>query len=71
MTEWPREHRAVLRDGYTELPKPWTNGEIIDYNTASRTRCKCGELMEWRGFAKGHSYRAFAVCGKCKQSIEF
>lgn len=50
------------------------DGAALDRETAEETPCpECGGPMEYRPFVNRDesSYRAFAVCTKCENAIEF
>lgn len=43
----------------------------IDLDVVAQTTCLKDHQMEYRGFKKGASYRAFAICKVCNVAQEF
>lgn len=52
---------------------PSREAEAIDASVCRESVCdNCGHHgMVYRPYTRGASYRAFAVCPKCKEEIEF
>ena len=49
--------------------RPHTNP--VDVKVAVESTCPKGHNMEYRGFRKVDSYRAFAICKLCNIAYEF
>ena len=54
------------------MKQAWIDAQGIDREVAEEEPCpKCGARMEYRPQFAENSYRAFAVCVECGESIEF
>lgn len=53
-------------------PRALVDGVSIDREIAEETPCeKCGGKCEFHPYTNGTSYRAFAVCTQCGNTVEF
>ena len=70
------EHRLndyLERDGGWRPKAPSRLAEEIDSAVCAESVCaNCGHRgLRYQPFTRGGSYRAFAVCPKCKEEVEF